>query len=314
MRDSRLDLKESVCTVGNTNVFVVDTKGNKNVTSLAVLVDDAASKKDCVLPYKKEEFVSVGHVKKVLMLNRALSYKEEGVSDKKTPARIWVDLLQREIAQIALDHNKELPEVVYEATKAATEKFPQITEDEKLNFQAPAASVLVSRINNGIFETFSTGNNGMIVHYQDGTVETYAGNEDSQREAMPCLGDADKMRKFMLVKRILRDKRKNLTTHANDAMWSLATRVEMVKSVALFSADVKPAFMDDEIAKEFVARSDKNQTMKMVKMLDTLYALGAFLKINQYEEAVGRADAGKLKKVAFNDRMALLFDLVDERE
>ena len=208
-------------------------------------------------------------------------------------------------------------------------------------------------LNKFIFEAFSNGDCGMVIRYQDGTVETYTGNEvlkkirakreetimqnhphfeekspeeqakirylymQKTKEALgkeyytPFLGGADKMKDFSRITRILRDKRKDLSTHGNGMMWSLATRVEMVESVALFSVGIEPAFMNEEIAKEFITHTDKKQAMKMLEILS---ALGAVLKANQHAVAVQSVNNGKLQKVAFTDRTALLFNLVDERQ
>ncbi|MBO5997397.1 MAG: hypothetical protein J6P93_02600 [Alphaproteobacteria bacterium] len=327
--------------VEDEDVFFVDTKGNKEITSLAIIVDGADGRKKRILPNGEEIALS------------------DIVSGEKTAARVWADLLKDEIAKGALNPEKELSEIVYEATRKATERFSKVAGpvfSENLDpLQIPAASVLVARVNDTtkMFESFSNGDGGMIIRYQDDTVESYIGNEylknmRVKRDALiiqehpdfnekspaeqakiryqymqktkeslgkdyytPYLGGADNMKNFARVGKISRDKRRNFATHANGMMWTLAAYLPNVKNVTLFSSGIEPAFIDNEIAKEFISEPNQKEAMKTLEMLS---ALGAVLEKNQHAVAVQSVNNDKVQKVAFTDRTALLFNFVNERD
>ena len=245
--------------------------------------------------------------------------------------------------------------VVFEATKKASEEFSHVAgtnlPKEIDPLQIPAASVLVARVNNNKFEAFSSGDCGMIVRYQDGSVETFLGSEylkrmRVERDALilrehpdfnekspaeqakirylymqqtkeslgkkyytPYLGGADNMKYFDRVSRIFRNKNRNLSIHSDDMMWSFEAPVVAVRSVALFSSGIEPAFKDKEIAKEFIAEPNRSDAMKI---LDYLSTLNAILNTNQHAIAVQSVNNDKVQKVALADRTALLFNLIDE--
>lgn len=132
-----------------------------------------------------------------------------------TNAHAWADLFKKEVKQSALSSQKHLPDVISEATK----KIGENTKD------LPMPAFLVSRISNGIFEAFANGDCGLVVHYQDGVVESYAANKSKETDLSSSR-----------VSRISKDRRRNLSTYTNGSMWSLAARVEAVQSVALLPA------------------------------------------------------------------------------
>ena len=224
----------------NGDVFFADTGTNKDVTSLAMVVDS-------------------------------------------TKARVWADLLKQEVAEAALNPQKELPEAVLEATRKTAKKMG--------NAPMPSVSFLVSRISNGIFETFAYGDCSMVVHYQDGIVESYTGNKLSETSDI----------KSSRVARISRDRRRNLSTYTDNSMWSLAARTEAVQSIALLSCGVTPALMNDEITKKVISNPNKKEA---AKILGALSVVGSFLK---------EKEEGKVRKVSSANRSALLLDFVDER-
>lgn len=276
----------------NEDVFFVDTKGDKDVTSLAIIVDGTDGRKKRSLPNGKE--VALPDI----------------VFGKKTAARIWADLLQSEIAVLASNGEKTLSEIVFEATKKANEKFPKqegVSLLEKLDpLQVPAASVLISRINNGVFESFSNGDCGMIVRYQDGTIENFIGNEANSQAI--CFDSSDNTKPFARAINISRDKRRNLSTYANQ-MWSLDALAYNIQNVAMFSAGIKPAFMNEDVVKKFISAPNKKDGMKLLEILSVL---GTVLKTNQ--DTIDAQSARKVQKFDLTDRTALFFNLVDERE
>ena len=173
MNKCHFEIKENAQTpVNSKDVLFVRTDTNKDVTSLAMIVDDAG-------------------------------------------ALAWGDSFKQEMKEAALNSHELLPDIVFKTTKKIIEK------EGVLPTSVP--SFLISRISNGMFEAFAFGNCGMVVHYQDGVVETYEGQKQADM-------------KFPKVAMISRDRRRNLSTYTNSSIWSLTARVEAVQSVALLPA------------------------------------------------------------------------------
>jgi len=173
MNKCHFEIKENAQTpVNSKDVLFVRTGANKDVTSLAMIVDDAGE-------------------------------------------RAWGDSFKQKMKEAALNSHELLPDIVFKTTKMIIEK------EGALPTAVPA--FLISRISNGMFEAFAFGDCGMVVHYQDGVVESYEGQKQTDM-------------KFPKVAMISRDRRRDLSTYTNGSVWSLAARVEAVQSVALLPA------------------------------------------------------------------------------
>lgn len=161
MSECHFELKGSIYKpVEDEDVFFIDTKGNnEGVTSVAAVIDGANVRKKRILPNGEEVVLP------------------EIVSGEKTAARVWSDLLKKGISQLAMSGQKTLKDVVFAAIQEANQAADAVFPKEMDPLQIPAASVLVARVNNGKFEAFSSGDCGMIIRYQDGSVETFLGNE-----------------------------------------------------------------------------------------------------------------------------------------
>ncbi|MBP5534860.1 MAG: hypothetical protein J6Y03_05090 [Alphaproteobacteria bacterium] len=238
----------------NEDGFIIDTEGNnKDVTSFAMVVDEVGDRKKSIFP------------------------------NEETTENSWTGLLKEEISRLAMDAEKTLPEIVLGVTKEANNKISHIAADTFEN-QSPATSVLVTRINNGVFEAFSNGGCAMIVRYQDDTLETFSANDTDFNEKPVAAR----------VSKISHNKNRSFSTYTNGAMWGLSARVETIQSVALFPSGIE--------SKQVEAR----------KMLECLSALGSLLNTNQHTVAEQSANNEEVQKIASADRTALLFNLVDE--